>query len=299
MKKPQIIKHTRIYQSIMDKYMKNKSNILAKRKSGKSINSYILKDLNLLKNKEIFSDEDYFINEIKMENKLKSKIAQSKNNKDINTEIPNNNSNPNKITKDLFLYYKFQINGRNQNRKNNDNLKQLNTDINSKERIKSPKSLHTINSAKRSVLSRRKSSVANLILPLINSKGGKYFTPYKKNCQTIPNDDDLTDKKAKSENYERIKYSSRKRKQNYLNYENKYFNQINEEYLLKNFKHYPENTLLKLKLPVVTNKIFNKMNILKVISQNISKKINFFSNEEKQKAENEKNRIKFMDNLIT
>ena len=64
-------------------------------------------------------------------------------------------------------------------------------------------------------------------------------------------------------------------------------------------KQYPENILLKLKLPIITNKIYNKINILKGISKNITKKINNFYNEEKIKAENEKNRIKFMDNLMS
>ena len=299
MNKPKIIKHTAIYQSMMDNYRKNTDKNLAKRKSEKSINSYLTKELNLLQNKEIFSDEDYFINEIKKENKIKSKIAQSKYYNEKNAKIPEDNSNTNKISKDLFFYYNYQINGRNKNKKNNKNIKPLKIDRNCKEIIKSPKSLHTINSAKRSNLSCRKSSVVNLVLPLINSKTGNYLTPYKENCQTIPNDDDLNDKIAKSENNDRIKYSSRRRKQNYLNYENKYFNQINEEHLLKNMKQYPENILLKLKLPIITNKIYNKINILKGISKNITKKINNFYNEEKIKAENEKNRIKFMDNLMS
>ena len=71
MKEPKIIKHTGVFQSMIDKYHKYTSKILAKRKKSESLTNHILKDLDQVKNKEYFRDEDYFINEIKTENEIK------------------------------------------------------------------------------------------------------------------------------------------------------------------------------------------------------------------------------------
>ena len=98
---------------------------------------------------------------------------------------------------------------------------------------------------------------------------------------------------------ELIKYSSKRRVENYLNYEKEIFNHINKKNLLNAIKNYPHNHILKLHLPLVTNNIFNKINEVSDISKNISRNINYLSNEEKINIENERNRIRFMDNLMT
>ena len=290
MKNPKVTNHTGVFQSMIENYRKNSSNILYQRKLAKSLNNYILKDINKIKIKDNFSDEDYFINEIKLENKMKSKVILSQN---INKKAPeiSNNSNTDKINKDIFFYYKYQINGENKN--------ELNNKQKSKNVLKSLKSHNTISSAKKSNSSNRTNSLATIILPLINLNNGNSKTPYKKQFKTIANEDDEPDKKVKSKIYERIKYSSKKRVENYLSYEKDIFNHINKEKLLNAIKNYPHNHLLKLQLPLVTNNIFSKINEVNDISKNISRNINYLSNEEKIKAENEKNRIRFMDNIIT
>ena len=293
MKKPKITKHTGIFQSMMENYKKNTDQTLIKKRLQNNLNSYFIKELYQVKNKEIFSDSEYFINEIKFENKLKSIIAEHKQNNDKIPQISNNKDFAHKITKDLFFYYKNQVNGRNKNIKN----KKYN-DYNINKRIKSPKSMHSISSAKKSYLSVRKSNDITLSLPLINAHNKKYQTPYKGYCKTIVDEDDY-DKNIKSEKNNRIKYSGRKRITNYLNYEQNYFNNISEELLLKSMKHIPKNLLWRIKLPLVSNKIFNKVNEVSGISKNISRNINHLSEEGSITIENEKNRIKFMDNLMT
>ena len=290
MKNPKVTNHTGVFQSMIENYRKNSSNILYQRKLAKSLNNYILKDINKIKIKDNFPDEDYFINEIKLENKMKSKVILSQN---INKKAPEicNNSNTDKINKDIFFYYKYQINGENKN--------ELNSIQNFKKDLKSLKSHNTISSAKKSSSSNRKNSLATIILPLINLNNGNSKTPYKKQFKTIANEDDESNKKVKSKIYERIKYSSKKRVENYLSYEKDIFNHINKEKLLNAIKNYPHNHRLKLQLPLLTNNIFSKINEVNDISKNISRNINYLSNEEKIKAENEKNRIRFMDNLMT
>ena len=290
MKNPKVTNHTGVFQSMIENYRKNSSNILYQRKLAKSLNNYILKDINKIKIKDNFPDEDYFINEIKLENKMKSKVILSQN---INKKAPeiSNNSNTDKINKDIFFYYKYQINGEDKN--------ELNNIQNFKKDLKSLKSHNTISSAKKSSSSNRKNSLATIILPLINLNNGNSKTPYKKQFKTIANEDDEPDKKVKSKIYERIKYSSKKRVENYLSYEKDIFNHINKEKLLNAIKNYPHNHRLKLQLPLLTNNIFSKINEVNDISKNISRNINYLSNEEKIKAENEKNRIRFMDNLMT
>ena len=170
MKNQKIIKHTGVFQSMIENYRKNSSNILNQRNLAKSLNNYILKDINKVKIKDNFSDEDYFINEIKLENKKKSNANLSQN---INEKVPDisNNSSTDKINKDIFFYYKFEINGRNKN------------GINSKQKLKkgskSLKSHNTIDSAKKSFSSYRKNSLENIILTLINSNKGKNKSHYK------------------------------------------------------------------------------------------------------------------------
>ena len=288
MKNQKMEKHTGVFQSLIENYRKNTSNILYQRKLAKSLNNYILKDINKVKINDNFSDEDYFINEIKLENKMKSKVNLSQN---INEKVSDISNNPttDKINKDIFFYYKYEINGRNKNEKNN--KQKL------KKELKSFKSHNTIDSAKKSYSSYRKNSLNTIILPLINSKNGYYKTPYKQ-YYTIAKEEE-PNKKTKSRNYERIKYSSKRRVENYLNYEKESFNHINKENLLNAIKNYPHNHILKLHLPLVTNNIFNKINQVSDISKNISRNINYLSNEEKIKVENERNRIRFMDNLMT
>ena len=119
MKKPKIIKHTGQFQSMIDKYRKDTDQFLIKRKLANSLNNYFLGEIYNVKSKENFSDADYFINEIKFENKIKSKQEQNKLNKDKVQKISDNKAYTNKIAKDIFFYYKNQVNGRNKTNKKN------------------------------------------------------------------------------------------------------------------------------------------------------------------------------------
>ena len=295
MKKPKIIKHTGVFLSMIENYRKSTSKILYQRKLDKSLNNYLLKDINKVKIKDNFPDEDYFINEIKLENKMKNRIKPLQNDTNKVPELTNHSYND-KINKDIFFYYKYQINRRNENKENN--KQKLKKELKS---LKSIKSHNTISSAKKSNSSYKKYSLATIILPQINSNNGNNKTPYKIQSKTIieEEDDDEPKKKIRSRNYERIKLSGKRRVENYLSYEKDIFNYINKENLLNAIRNYPHNQLLKLKLPLVTSNIFNKINEVSDISKNISRNINCLSNEEKIKAENEKNKIRFMDNLMT
>lgn len=289
MKKPKIMKHTGIFQSMMENYKKSTNPILASKRLSNSLNSYLLKDLYNIKNKDNFSDAEYFINEIRFENKLKGELAEKKQNDNKEPKISNKNNYTNKITKDLFFYYKYQINGKDKNKKN---IK----DFRINERIKSPKSIHSISSAKKSYLSYKQLNDLNLNLPLIYSKN--YLTPYKRNCKTIANENDYINN-IQTENNKRINFSGRNKKPNYLNYEQNYFNNINEDFLLKNKQQFPRNIFLRIKLPLISNKIFKKVDEVTGISKSISRNINNLSDEKSKTIENEKNRIKFMDNLMS
>lgn len=295
MKKPKIIKHTGVFLSMIENYRKSTSKILYQRKLDKSLNNYLLKDINKVKIKDNFPDEDYFINEIKLENKMKNRIKPLQNDTNKVPELTNHSYND-KINKDIFFYYKYQINRRNENKGNN--KQKLKKELKS---LKSIKSHNTINSANKSNSSYKKYSLATIILPQINSNNGNNKTPYKMQSKTIveEEDDDEPKKKIRSRNYERIKLSGKGRVENYLSYEKDIFNYINKENLLNAIRNYPHNHLLKLKLPLVTSNIFSKINEVSDISKNISRNINCLSNEEKIKAENEKNKIRFMDNLMT
>ena len=295
MKKPKIIKHTGVFLSMIENYRKSTSKILYQRKLDKSLNNYLLKDINKVKIKDNFPDEDYFINEIKLENKMKNRIKPLQNDSNKVPELTNHSYND-KINKDIFFYYKYQINRRNENKENN--KQKLKKELKS---LKSIKSHNTINSAKKSYSSYKNYSLATIILPQINSNNGNNKTPYKMQSKTIveeEDDDNEHKKKIRSRNYERIKLSSKRRVENYLSYEKDIFNYINKENLLNAIRNYPHNQLLKLKLPLVTSNIFSKINEVSDISKNISRNINCLSNEEKIKAENEKNKIRFMHNLM-
>ena len=294
MKKPKIIKHTGVFLSMIENYRKSTSKILYQRKLDKSLNNYLLKDINKVKIKDNFPDEDYFINEIKLENKMKNRIKPLQNDTNKVPELTNHSYND-KINKDIFFYYKYQINRRNENKGNN--KQKLKKELKS---LKSIKSHNTINSANKSNSSYKKYSLATIILPQINSNNGNNKTPYKIQSKTIieEEDDDEPKRKIRSRNYERIKLSGKRRVENYLSYEKDIFNYINKENLLNAIRNYPHNHLLKLKLPLVTSNIFSKINEVSDISKNISRNINCLSNEEKIKAENEKNKIRFMDNLM-
>jgi len=289
MKKPTIIKHTSIFQMMIDKYRNNSSKILQKKKLTQSLDYCLLKDLDQVKNKENFSDKDYLINEIKFENNLKSKKAQNLSNDKEDHKISSFKNNTDKITKDIFFYYKYQLTGRNEKMKD----KKYN-EMNSNIRIKSPKSVQTINSisVSRSNRSGRKSSARNIVLPLINKNICKY-TPSKHYSKTIVGEEEEFDK-----NYQRIKYSGKNKRQNYLNYKQNSFNNLNVQILLKKIKHYPKNMLWKIKLPLISNKIFNRIEEVSDISKNLSRNINCFYSQGKETIENEKNRIKFMGNLM-
>ena len=288
MKKPKIIKHTGQFQSMIDKYRKDTDQFLIKRKLANSLNNYFLGEIYNVKSKENFSDADYFINEIKFENKIKSKQEQNKLNKDKVQKISDNKAYTNKIAKDIFFYYKNQVNGRNKTNKKN---KKIN--LHNSERIKSPKSIHTINSAKKSNRSYKTSSDSTINLPLIYPNN-KYLTPVRHHYKTIENEVSDIDGNIKSA---RIKFSGKSRMENYLKYQPNYINFIDEKLLLKKL-HLPKNLLWKIKLPFVSNKIFNKVEEVADISKSISRNINHLSDERKAEIEIEKNRIKFMNNLM-
>ena len=95
-----------------------------------------------------------------------------------------------------------------------------NNELNSKLRIKSPKSVQTINSISisRSNRSGRKSSARTIALPLINKNICKY-NQNKHYSKTIVGEEEEFDK-----NYQRIKYSGKNKRQNYLNYKQNSFN---------------------------------------------------------------------------
>ena len=190
MKNPKVTNHTGVFQSMIDNYRKNSSNILYQRKLAKSLNNYILKDINNVKIKDNFSDEDYFINEIKLENKKKSNANLSQN---TNEKVPDisNNSSTDKINKDIFFYYKYEINGRNKNG--------INSKKNLKKELKTLKSRNTLDSAKKSCSSYRKNSLETIILPLINSNNGNNKSLHKQRYYTIEKEDE-PDKKTKSRN---------------------------------------------------------------------------------------------------
>ena len=203
MKKPKIIKHTGVFLSMIENYRKSTSKILYQRKLDKSLNNYLLKDINKVKIKDNFPDEDYFINEIKLENKMKNRIKPLQNDTNKVPELTNHSYND-KINKDIFFCYKYQINRRNENKENN--KQKLKKELKS---LKSIKSHNTINSAKKSNSSYKNYSFSTIILPQINSNNGKNKTPYKMQSKTIveEEDDDEHKKKIRSRNYERIKLS--------------------------------------------------------------------------------------------
>ena len=118
MKKPKIIKHTGVFLSMIENYRKSTSKILYQRKLDKSLNNYLLKGVGEVKIKDNFPDEDYFINEIKLENKMKNRIKPLQNDTNKVPELTNHSYND-KINKDIFFYYKYQINRRNENKENN------------------------------------------------------------------------------------------------------------------------------------------------------------------------------------
>ena len=104
MKKPKIIKHTGVFLSMIENYRKSTSKILYQRKLDKSLNNYLLKDINKVKIKDNFPDEDYFINEIKLENKMKNRIKPLQNDTNKVPELTNHSYND-KINKDIFFCY--------------------------------------------------------------------------------------------------------------------------------------------------------------------------------------------------
>ena len=127
-----MIRATNQFQKIIDKYQNSLKNIKVKY----TLNSLFVKDLNQIKNYNNFSDEEeYIINEIKNENKIKNdKIFNNNNNK--NSNFPNVNLSNEKISKDIFFYYrnkldKKEINNQIINKKINFRYNSANQRINS------------------------------------------------------------------------------------------------------------------------------------------------------------------------
>ena len=173
-----MIKPTNQFQTIIDRY----HNKIRKNKPKDSLNSLFLKDLNQIKNFNNFSnDEEYMINEIKNEKKIKNDNSMKNKNKYFNfSSLSISNE---KISKDLFFYYKNKMNSKNNNDKEQIQRKKLKLNLgynspsnrmNSGKRSEKSFSISSIQSRN----SKRKKSNASLILPLeYNHFGdsGKYF----------------------------------------------------------------------------------------------------------------------------
>lgn len=127
-KKPKIEKHTSIFQSMMENYRKSTSKTIAERRAKISLKSNILDELQHVKNRENFSDEDYLINEIKFQNHLKDEHKELNHNSENISSIRNKKEYMAKITKDIFFYYKYQINRKNnlENKKQTININNIN-----------------------------------------------------------------------------------------------------------------------------------------------------------------------------
>ena len=308
-----MIRATNQFQKIIDKYQNSLKNIKVKY----TLNSLFVKDLNQIKNYNNFSDEEeYIINEIKNENKIKNdKIFNNNNNN--NSNFPNVNLSNEKISKDIFFYYrnkldKKEINNKIINKKINFRYNSANKRINS-----GKKSVDSFNSKN----SNRRKSNASLILPLIYSRNYNTKRTLNYNNKSFTSDDDTTniisfhqsDKNIKTlpsdEIENEINTNSKKKEKNILSkFTKKDNNKLNENNfyrlnikdILKNLrmKKAEKELFCKLNLPLIENDIFNKINNVAKKSENITKNINYISTEGNIAFENEKNRIKFLKEIV-
>ena len=295
MKDPNMIRATNQFQTIIDRYKRN--NKLKKVKN--SLNSLFVKDLNQVRNYNNFSDEEYMINEIKNENKIKN--DKSLKNKYKLSNYSNMNLSNEKISKDLFFYYRNKIEERNNN---------LNQNNNKIPNLRYNSASFRMDSGKRSIdssqtlNSKRRKSNFTLILPLINSRNNNYNLNKKNlsNNRSFISDDDTiniinfpqTDQNNKTEISKEIekeenKNNKKKEKNVFLKYskintyniKNNNFYKMNINNILKNLrmKKSEKELFYKLNLPLIENDIFNKINKVTKKSETISKNINYLSTE--------------------
>ena len=314
MKDLKMIRATNQFQTIIDRYKKNNKKV----KEKDSLNTLFVKDLNKIKGFSNFSDEEeYMINEIKNENKIRNEKL-IKNNNEISS-FPNRNISNEKISKDIFFYYRNKLNKVNNGYNDLRNYEQIS--------LRNKSASQRVNSGKRSVESyntrnsnsKRRKSNKSLILPLIYSRNYNNMKSLNNNKSFISDEDttnivsfNQSDKNNKSEASEEIENEiSKNIKRNEKNMFYKYSKNNNNKYkennyyklsikdLLNNFrmKKTEKELFYKLNLPLIENDIFNKIHNVTKKSENISKKINYISTEGNIAYENEKNRIKFLKEI--
>ena len=315
MKCIKMIKPTNQFQTIIDRYY----NKIRKNKPKDSLNSLFLKDLNQIKNFNNFSnDEEYMINEIKNEKKIKN--DNSMKNKKYSNFSSLSVSNE-KISKDLFFYYKNKMNSKNNIDKEQIQRKKLKLNLgynspsnrmNSGKRSEKSFSISSIQSRN----SKRKKSNASLILPLIYDRNYNYNynKSNKKNNISLILDDD-TNNNSININIKSIPQSEKKTHlSDEINFEgnNKFLNfnkrkknrndinTINIKDFIKNMRieKSEKELLYKVKLPLVENDMFNKINKVTQKSENITKNINYLYSEGNIAYENEIKKIKFLKDIM-
>lgn len=318
MKSLNMIRATKKFQAIIDRYQRNNNNkILYQKKLKNSLNNLFLQDLNQVRKHKNFSDEEYMINEIKYENKIKN--DKSVKNNDNFTNSPEINSSNEKITKDIFFYYRDKINEKNGNNKQSNN-NNLNLRYNSaSRRLNSGKiSDISINTSQTKNTIKTKSN-ASLILPIIYSRNYQNKIYKNNNSKSFISDDDTIiniinypqpDKNIQTEISEDINNDlskNEKEKNNLFRYKvnsdtikrRNNSNTLNVDKLLRKIKKEKQNIFYRVQLPfILENDIYNKISKVTQKSENISKNINYISTEGNLAYENELNRIKFLNDLI-
>lgn len=318
MKSLNMIRATKKFQAIIDRYQRNNNNkILYQKKLKNSLNNLFLQDLNQVRKHKNFSDEEYMINEIKYENKIKN--DKSVKNNDNFTNSPEINSSNEKITKDIFFYYRDKINEKNGNNKQSNN-NNLNLRYNSaSRRLNSGKTSDiSINTSQTKNTIKTKSN-ASLILPIIYSRNYQNKIYKNNNSKSFISDDDTIiniinypqpDKNIQTEISEDINNDlskNEKEKNNLFRYKvnsdtikrRNNSNTLNVDKLLRKIKKEKQNIFYRVQLPfILENDIYNKISKVTQKSENISKNINYISTEGNLAYENELNRIKFLNDLI-
>lgn len=318
MKSLNMIRATKKFQAIIDRYQRNNNNkILYQKKLKNSLNNLFLQDLNQVRKHKNFSDEEYMINEIKYENKIKN--DKSVKNNDNFTNSPEINSSNEKITKDIFFYYRDKINEKNGNNKQSNN-NNLNLRYNSaSRRLNSGKTSDiSINTSQTKNTNKTKSN-ASLILPIIYSRNYQNKIYKNNNSKSFISDDDTIiniinypqpDKNIQTEISEDINNDlskNEKEKNNLFRYKvnsdtikrRNNSNTLNVDKLLRKIKKEKQNIFYRVQLPfILENDIYNKISKVTQKSENISKNINYISTEGNLAYENELNRIKFLNDLI-
>ena len=302
MKNITMIKPTNQFQTIIDKYHTN----FRRKKPKASLNSLFVKDLNTIKNFNNYSnEEEYMMNEIKNEKKVKN---IKNNNKYSHLSMSND-----KISKDLFFYYKNKLN----DKKNNNERKGIN---NNNIYLRYNSASHRINSGNRSENSissihsrnsKRKNENSSLILPLINDRSYNYnysrnnqnnnrylFLEDDTNNKSIPQSEKKTEFSEEINNDGNINNQFLKHYKRCINKNE--FKTIDIKDFIKNMRieKGEKEILYKLHLPLLKNDLFNKINKVTEKSENISKNINYLYSEGNIYYENEKNKINFIKNIM-